>query len=245
MTYIDWSIEDRALGEDWDFETTRREVLSNGPFLRDTFDYSKYTGKQVLDVGCGAGVMSGLFADAGAEVTSIDLTQAAVETTKRSGNRWGFPFRVSRMDAEALALKDDSFDFAFSWGVLHHTRDTERAFTEVARVLKPAGSGLIMVYHKTSAVYYLKGLYWLLVRGKLFRGDKLETVQRYFTDGYYHRHFTRRELRDALTAAELAVDRVFVTQMEKKILPGIPRWLDLYLKARIGWLVVAEFAKPT
>ena len=244
MTYVDWSKQDRALKEEWDFETTRREVLSNGPFLRETFDYSRFAGKEVLDIGCGAGIMSGLFADAGALVTSIDLTRAAVEITKHSGERWGFPFRIGRMDAEALALKDDSFDFAFSWGVLHHTRDTEKAFAEVARVLRPGGTGLIMVYHKTSAVYYLKGLHGLLVRGKLFSGYNLETVQRFYTDGYYHRHFTRRELSDALTDAGLNVNRTIVTQMQKKILPGVPGWLDRRLKACVGWFVIAEFTKP-
>ena len=244
MTYVDWSEEDRGLRADWDFETTRRKVLSNGPFLRETFDYSRFADTEVLDVGCGAGVMSGLFADAGARVTSIDLTQAAVVTTKHSGERWGFPFRVGRMDAEALALKDDSFDFAFSWGVLHHTRDTETAFAEVARVLKPGGAGLIMVYHKSSAVYYLKGLHGLLLKGKLFEGYNLETVQRFHTDGYYHRHFTRRELSETLTDAGLHVNRTIVTQMQKRILPGVPRLLDRYLKARIGWFVIAEFEKP-
>ncbi len=244
MTYVDWSAEDRALRTDWDFETTRRKVLSNGPFLRETFDYSRFADKEVLDVGCGAGVMSGLFADAGARVTSIDLTQAAVVTTKHSGERWGFPFRVGRMDAEALALKDDSFDFAFSWGVLHHTRDTEKAFAEVARVLKPGGAGLIMVYHKTSLIYYLLGLYYLLVKGKLFQGYTMKSVQRFFTDGYYHRHFTRKSLAKALTDAGVVVERLLVTQMEKKILPALPAWLDRYLKARVGWLLIAEFEKP-
>ena len=244
MTYVDWSKKDRTLREDWDFETTRREVLRDGPFLRETFDYSSYAGQEVLDIGCGAGIMSGLFADAGAIVTSIDLTQAAVETASRSGKRWGFPFRVGRMDAEALALKDDSFDFAFSWGVLHHSRDSEKAFAEVARVLKPGGTGLIMVYHKTSAVYYLKGLRALLIGGKMFQGYNLETVQRFHTDGYYHRHFTRRQLSEALTDADLEVSRTIVTQMQKKILPGVPGWLDHYLKARVGWFVIAEFAKP-
>jgi hypothetical protein len=32
--------------------------------------------------------------------------------------------------------------------------------------------------------------------------------------------------------------------MQKKILPAIPLWLDRYLKARFGWLVVAEFKSP-
>ncbi len=127
--------------------------------------------------------------------------------------------------------------------VLHHTRDTEAAFREVARVLEPGGTGLIMVYHKTSAIYYLKGLAHLFLNGKILAGYNLETVQHFFTDGYYHRHFTRRTLHRALTDSGLTVKRILVTQMQKKILPGIPGWLDRRLKSRFGWLIIAEFEK--
>ena len=96
-----------------------------------------------------------------------------------------------------------------------------------------------MVYHRTSAVYYLKGLWWLIVHGKIFKGDSFESVQGYYTDGYYHRHFTRSELARTLKAAGFDDVDVFVTQMQKKILPGIPNWMDAWLKPRFGWLICA------
>lgn len=55
-------------------------------------------------------------------------------------------------DAENLPFADSSFDLVYSWGVLHHTPDTERAITEVLRILKPGGMAKIMVYHKYSFV---------------------------------------------------------------------------------------------
>jgi hypothetical protein len=100
-----------------------------------------------------------------------------------------------------------------------------------------------MVYHRSSLVYYLKGLYWLVVKGKILRGHGLRSVQDFYTDGYYHRHYTRSELAAALRAAGLVDVRTAVTQMEKKILPRIPAWLDARLKERFGWLLIAEFAK--
>jgi hypothetical protein len=114
----------------------------------------------------------------------------------------------------------------------------------VARVLRPGGAGLVMVYHRSSAVYYLKGLWWLVAKGKILSGHTLASVQDFYTDGYYHRHFTRRELAQGLGASGLSVARITVTQMQKKILPFVPGPLDRWLKSRIGWLIVAEFTRP-
>ena len=68
-------------------------------------------------------------------------------------------------------------------------------------MLKPGKSGLVMVYHRASAVYYLNGLKWLLVKGKLFRGHTLRSVQDFYTDGYYHRYLRRDEIAGRLSAA--------------------------------------------
>lgn len=246
MTYADWTAaaNDRLPQSGEDFRAMRGILLEHSPYLREEFDFAALAGKKVLDLGCGAGVLTCLLAGAGAKVTAADLTDNAVTLTRKALDHWGLAAEVVRTDAENLAFDDAAFDYVFSWGVLHHTRNTERAFAQVARVLRPGGSGLIMVYHKTSAVYYLKGLWWLVVRGKLLAGHNFESVQDFYTDGYYHRHFTRAELRRALEEAGLPVRAVTVTQMQKKILPLVPGPLDRWLKKRFGWLIFAEFDRP-
>lgn len=244
MTYAEWSEGDRIPRTRSDFEAVRAALLGHSPFLRVRYDFTAQKDRKVLDLGCGTGVTACLFAEAGADVTAVDLTEAAVDLARRCSEAWETPFSVARGDAERLGFVPESFDYVFSWGVLHHTSDTDQAFREVCRVLKPGGAGLVMVYHKNSAVYYLKGIYWLLAKGRIFQGHNLETVQGFYIDGYHHRHFTRRGLADALKAAGLDVDRVVVTQMQKKILPMMPRALDLWLKDRFGWLILAEFHRP-
>jgi ubiquinone/menaquinone biosynthesis C-methylase UbiE len=244
MTYADWSSERRIPVDRDDFVAVRRLLLENSPYLSSRYDFGAHRGRSVLDLGCGSGVCACLFAEGGAAVTAVDLTQAGVELAARSAASFGVEISVVRADAERLGLKDGAFDHVFSWGVLHHTSDPDRAFAEVARVLKPGGAGLVMVYHKTSLVYYLKGLYWLIAKGKLLRGHSLRSVQDFFTDGYFHRHYTRSELVAALAAAGLRNIRTTVTQMQKKILPCVPAWLDAWLKDRFGWLLIAEFEKP-
>jgi ubiquinone/menaquinone biosynthesis C-methylase UbiE len=244
MTYADWTAEARIPQSREDFEAVRALLLDNSPYLRSRYDFGAQRGKKVLDLGCGSGVCACLFAERGATVTAVDLTQSGVDLTASGAASFGTTLAVVRADAERLGLRDDSFDYVFSWGVLHHTSAPDRAFGEVARVLKPGGAGLIMVYHKTSLVYYLKGIYWLIFKGKILRGHTLRTVQDCYTDGYYHRHYTRSQLASSLCSAGLCNVRTTVTQMQKKILPWIPARLDAWLKDRVGWLLIAEFEKP-
>lgn len=94
----------------------------------------------VLDYGCGMGNRSLLLAEHGAEVAGIDISKVAVETTRERVEEAGFEdgeFRV--MDAESLEFETDSFDLVCGSGVLHHL-DLERAYGELARVLRPGGS---------------------------------------------------------------------------------------------------------
>jgi hypothetical protein len=62
----------------------------------------------------------------------------------------------------------------------------------------------------------------------------LTSVQRFFTDGYFHKHRTARELKQILTLPELTDFRVSVTQMAERMMPGLPRTLDAMLKRRYG-----------
>ena len=244
MTYADWHADDRLPVDAEEFKRIETRIFAASPFLRQWFGRMDFQGQKVLDVGCGSGALSCRLAKMGARVTAIDITEAAVALARRNARAQGLDMDIVRMDAEDMALPPASFDFVFSWGVLHHTDDIGAAFREVSRVLKPGKSGLVMVYHRASAVYYLNGLKWLLVKGKLFRGHTLRSVQDFYTDGYYHRYLRRHEIAGLLAGAGLTARRISVTQYQKPILPFIPGWLDRALKARFGMCLVAEFDKP-
>lgn len=243
MTYVDWEADNRKLVGEEAFARVQARFLADNPWLEENLHLGRFAGKQVLEIGCGSGAASCLFAKAGALVTAVDLTEAAVRMTKACAAASGVQVAVHRMDAERLGFNANRFDHVFSWGVLHHSSNPQSAFQEVSRVLKPGGSGLIMVYNRASLRYYLKGLHWLLLKGKLFQGDSLPKVQRFFTDGYYHRHFTSGELARSFTSVGLTLTRVSVTHMNKRIIPLIPVRIDDFLKANYGWLLVVEFVK--
>ncbi len=84
--------------------------------------YRSYTSKglKVLEVGVGLGADHQQFADAGAELYGIDLTEKAVEHTRKRLAYLGLESNLSVGDAEDLDFPDESFDLVYSWGVLHH-----------------------------------------------------------------------------------------------------------------------------
>lgn len=129
------------------------------PIFSKLIDYSELKGRKVLEIGCGMGTMLEQFASHGADVAGIDLTPTAVEMTKKRFELRGLMGTIQEGDAENLEFPDASFDFVFSWGVIHHTPDTQKAVEEIYRVLRPGGKASVMIYHKNSIFYYYHVLF--------------------------------------------------------------------------------------
>jgi 2-polyprenyl-3-methyl-5-hydroxy-6-metoxy-1,4-benzoquinol methylase len=244
MTYENWDKTDRIPSSAEDFSKVDAFYFGTNPYLGERVAFDGFAGRKVLEIGCGAGSAACRFAGGGASVTAVDLTEQAIALTRAHADVTGVAVDARQMDAEQLdGLGDQTFDFVYSWGVLHHSQNPEHAYRQIARVLKRDGRFLIMVYHKSSARYYIRGLFHLLFKGKIFRGDNLETVQRFYTDGYYHRHYTAREFRQCLESAGLSVESTETTHMSSKMVPAIPEFLRKRLKESVGWLLVARGKK--
>jgi len=124
----------------------------DGPFAR-LFDYPAYRGKRVLEVGCGMGYMAMNWAQQGADVTAVDLNPVAVAQTRRRFELFGLKGDIQEVDGERLPFADATFDYVYSWGVLHHTPGTKAAIDELHRVLKPGGRAGVMLYNRESLLY--------------------------------------------------------------------------------------------
>lgn len=105
-------------------------------------------GLRVLDAGCGGGRYARLLGRLGAKVMGVDLS-AAVE--KAAALCAGFPnVAIVQADLLDLPIAEESFDFAFSIGVLHHSPDPRRAFAEVAKRVKPGGRLAVWLYRRNT-----------------------------------------------------------------------------------------------
>lgn len=116
-------------------------------------DFKSAGGLKVLEIGCGLGTDGAQFAEAGADYTGVDLTEAAVELARKRFEIFGVPGKFQTADAEQLEFDDNTFDLVYSHGVLHHTPDTAKAIREIHRVLRPGGRAMVMLYHRDSYNY--------------------------------------------------------------------------------------------
>ncbi|HKS28652.1 MAG TPA: class I SAM-dependent methyltransferase [Pyrinomonadaceae bacterium] len=122
--------------------------------------FEQARGKKVLEIGLGTGADFSRWARAEAIAYGRDLTEASVRMVKERLALDDLTADVAVGDAENLKeFEDDFFDIYYSWGVLHHTPNPEKAFAEAYRVLKPGGTLKIMLYHYPSVSALL---IWLL-----------------------------------------------------------------------------------
>jgi SAM-dependent methyltransferase len=133
-------------------------------FIPGFADFDDSRGLKVLEIGVGLGADHQCFAQAGAHLFGIDLTPRAIEHTTRRLAVFGLKSTLAVGDAESLTFGDNTFDVVYSWGVLHHSPDTPKAFREVLRVLKPGGVARIMIYQKWSIVGLMLWIRYGLLR---------------------------------------------------------------------------------
>jgi SAM-dependent methyltransferase len=100
-------------------------------------------GARILDVGIGDGFSSVSMALAGAHVTGIEVSTAALARAEALAQRNRVQLDLKRMPGEALRFEKDAFDGILCMSAYHHM-DQERAASEFARVLRPGGR-LVMV----------------------------------------------------------------------------------------------------
>lgn len=136
------------------------------PMISNFANFELYKDKKVLEIGVGLGADHQKFAESGAILHGIDLTERSINHTKKRFFNFLLYSELLIADAEQLPYSDDMFDLVYSWGCLHHTTHTDRAIQEVFRVLKSGGEAKIMIYHKNSIVGYLLWIYYALLKGK-------------------------------------------------------------------------------
>jgi len=149
--------------------------------------------KDVLEYGCGRGSAAFDLAAAGAHVTGIDISDVAIDLASQRGAELGLTerLRFCVMDAEQLGFEDASFDLVCGSAILHHL-DLERAYAEIARVLRPGGRAVFVEalgHNPLINLYRRRTPELRTVDEHPLRVSGLELAKRYFSDvsfEYFH-----------------------------------------------------------
>lgn len=194
--------------------------IKNVPFDA-LIDFETLKDKDVLEIGVGNGSHAGLLTQSAKSFTGIDLTDYAVKSASERFRIFDLRGKILKMDAEALSFPDRSFDFVWSWGVIHHSANTPKILEEIHRVLRPGGEAIIMVYHRGWWDYYVTGLVLGLYSGDFFRGRSIHKVIQRSTDGAIARYYTPSEWRK-MTEKLFEVRDVFTLgpKSDVVLLPG-------------------------
>lgn len=242
-----------------EIENTRYRLET---YIPSFANFHEGKGKKVLEIGVGAGTDFYHWVKNGAIASGIDLTNSAIELTREhleveNIKNSNYDLRVA--DAENLPFANNEFDIVYSWGVLHHSPDTKRAFEEVYRVLRPNGIFRGMVYHVPSWTGWMMWLLHCFLKGKPFRTPK---------DAIYHnlessgtKAYTVKEANDLLSKAgfenvklspKLGPGDLLTVQPSKKYQNPIfkiiwklyPRRLVKILGDKYGLSLLIEATKP-
>lgn len=256
-------LNDETRGEYADFFRRYDEHrYAKEPHILKNLDRIDWTDMRVLEIGLGQGADAEQIVRRGGVYSGIDLTDESVKRVKMRFELRGLPIeRIERASALDLPFDDGSFDIVYSHGVLHHIPEVKKAQAEIARVLKPGGRLIAMLYAKWSLNYLLSisvarrlgllTMHALGMKGKGIYADHLANARkmRLFnylrmsnfinvsTDGPfnpYSKVYGLREVEEDLPAFE-----VIETHKEFMHAPPIPVGF-LPLASLLGWHLWVE-----
>jgi ubiquinone/menaquinone biosynthesis C-methylase UbiE len=118
--------------------------------------FHEFTGRRVLEVGCGIGTDGLQFARHGADYVGIDLSPVSAALAQEQFEVLGLPGTIEVADAERLNFPDAEFDHVYSFGVIHHSPHVDLTVTEIQRVLRPGGTATVMVYNRSSVNFQVE-----------------------------------------------------------------------------------------
>jgi ubiquinone/menaquinone biosynthesis C-methylase UbiE len=195
----------RYLGEKSAFEEHARKRYELEPHIPDFAGFQSARGLRVLEIGVGIGADYEQWLKAGALATGVDLSILSLRVARLRCEAAGLKPDLHQADAEDLPFPSGSFDFVYSYGVMHHSPNTAACIEEAWRVLKPGGQLRIMLYQHPSLTGIMLWLRFGLWRGQSIRRCVFEKLESPGTQT-----FTRSEMLTLMRAFEnVRIEQVF------------------------------------
>jgi ubiquinone/menaquinone biosynthesis C-methylase UbiE len=245
----------RYLEQRQDFEAHAHARYGLEPHIFDFANFKAARGLKVLEVGVGMGADYLEWLKAGALATGVDLSAASLEKARLRCKLAGCTPDLRVADAESLPFADHTFDVVYSYGVMHHSPDTQACIREAWRVLKPGGEARIMLYHHPSMTGLLLWLRYGMFRGKSLREAVYDHLESPGTKTYTRQEATSlvqgfRDVRTQLvfSPGDLLLHQPsarFQSSLYRLVWKFYPRWLVRRFARRCGLFLLINATKES
>lgn len=205
---------DKPVGTKEYFDEVEKKKYFVEPHILEFAEFEKWRGKRVLEIGCGIGTDTVNFLRHGARVTAVELSQCSLDLTRQrlqhfQEQEWARGYDLVQANCEELnpaACFWTPCDLIYSFGVLHHTPNPERAIPILRKLLMSSGELRLMLYSKMSyklfQVMHQTGI-WDMSRAE----DLLCHYSEAKSGSPYTRLYSREDI-EKLLAPHFKVERV-------------------------------------
>jgi 2-polyprenyl-6-hydroxyphenyl methylase/3-demethylubiquinone-9 3-methyltransferase len=131
----------------WLVETLARRFRAAGP--------APLEGLRILDIGCGAGLLSEPLSRLGARVTGLDPAPAAIEAARAHAEATGAELTYRAGTVEELAAKGEKFDAVLAMEVVEHVEDVSGFVATAASLVAPGGILCLSTLNRTAKSFAL------------------------------------------------------------------------------------------
>lgn len=205
----------------------------------------------MLEIGYGMGTDHLQLAKRGGIMHGIDIAPTSKEITEQLFKLYNYSSELIIGDVENMPYKDSTFDFIYSFGVIHHTPNIEKAINEIYRVLKPGGKCYIAVYNKNSWYFrynvFLKN--WIINKGyrKRTLKQQVSLIENPGTnENLLVKLHTKKEIEKMFK--EFSHKKITINHLTKNELGNFDliftNNIKEYLKRKIGWYIIIRAQKP-
>jgi len=232
------------------YEDIENHRYSVEPEIFSFAQFSRFYGKKVLEVGYGAGTDFLQWVRSGARVYGVDITKEGYENLINRLKVYDLKAEeVKISDCESLSYESDFFDLVYSWGVIHHSKDTKKALEEIVRVCKKGGKCKIMVYNRHSLNSFYLWIKKALLKGRFWKSFSWCIYN--YMESIGTKAFTRKEILSMLSGLDVENIKIktSLTYYDKlkdrsKFLQSIAKLLAIILNSeKVGWFLTIDFDK--
>ncbi|MFI4987710.1 MAG: bifunctional 2-polyprenyl-6-hydroxyphenol methylase/3-demethylubiquinol 3-O-methyltransferase UbiG [Alphaproteobacteria bacterium] len=131
----------------------RQRALAH--FGRDSRAALPLAGLEVLDIGCGGGLLCEPLARLGAKVTGIDAEERGIAVARAHAEESGLAITYRTATAEELVLEGPRFDIVLNMEVVEHVADVAGFLAASLALLKPAGMMVLATLNRTPQSFAL------------------------------------------------------------------------------------------